>query len=211
MKKLTSGLIALALAAALPLVASAQTTAPGAAADHGTKAERGTKKERASWSNTQGLHETGDIIGTKVEGADGKDLGKVDALLIDPKDGKVSDAVIGVGGVLGVGAEKVVVPYSALKMTGHESGKKARITIDEAALDSAPKYVKATERSSSPSASPATAPRSDTKSVTSGSSGFSGDPRSDTAKSSDSTKSNDASQHKVGATQSDAKSPATKY
>ena len=142
MKRLTSGLIALALVASLPVSGLAQTSA--------------AKKDRPAWSNTQGLHETGDIIGTTIEGPDGKNLGKVDALLLDPKDGKVTHAIVSLGGMLGIGDEKVVVPYSALKMTGHDSGRKSRVTIDQSALDQAPKYVKARDRS--PAASPATSP-----------------------------------------------------
>ena len=46
-----------------------------------------------------------------MQGPDGKNIGKIDALLIDPKEGKVSHAVVGMGGMLGVGDEKVVVPY----------------------------------------------------------------------------------------------------
>ena len=182
MKRLASALCALSLAALIPAGALAQTGSPGTRPSDrtgdrpgGTTTEQRSsdraKRDRPAFSNTQGLHETGDIIGAKVEGPDGKNLGKVEALLIDPKEGKASHAVIGMGGVLGVGEEKVVVPYTALKMTGHEGGRKGRITIDQSALDSAPKYVKASERS--PSASPATTPRSGT---TSGASGVSGDP-----------------------------------
>jgi sporulation protein YlmC with PRC-barrel domain len=148
MKRLMSGLIALAFVASLPAAGFAQGT-------DRTATDR-AKKDRPMWSNTQGLHETGDVIGTRIDGTDGKELGKVDALLIDPKDGKITHAVVGLGGMLGIGTEKVVVPYSALKMTGHEGGRKARITIDRSALERAPKYVKATERS--PSASPEASP-----------------------------------------------------
>ena len=135
MKRLTSGLIALAFVTTIPTAAVAQ-------------------KDRPAFTNTQGLHETGDVIGTKIQNPQGKDIGKVEALLIDPTEGKVTHAVVGVGGVLGVGEDKVVVPYSALKMTGHESGRKARIALDQSTIDSAPKYVRTTDRS--PSASPAT-------------------------------------------------------
>jgi sporulation protein YlmC with PRC-barrel domain len=211
MKRLASGLIAFAFVAALPGAGLAQSTSTerGATERAGTerraddRAKDRAKKDRAEWSNTQGLHETGDIIGTSVDGPDGKSLGKVDALLIDPKDGKISHAVVSLGGVLGVGAEKVVVPFSALKMTGHENGRKGRIAIDQSALDQAPKYVKATDRQ--PSASPATDRRSGT---TSGSGGLSGDPRSDSAKRDADAKAKDG---KVGANQSDAKSPDKKY
>jgi sporulation protein YlmC with PRC-barrel domain len=148
MKRITAAITALSFVALLPAAGFAQT--PGSTTDR-------VKRERTTWSNTQGLHETGDIIGATVQGADGKNLGKVDALLVDPNDGKMTHAVVGMGGVLGVGEEKVVVPYSALKMSGHEAGRKAKITIDQSALDQAPRYVKASERQ--PAASPATTPR----------------------------------------------------
>jgi sporulation protein YlmC with PRC-barrel domain len=152
MKRFTSSLCALSLAVLIPATALAQTSTTDK-----RSTDRAAKRERPAFNATQGLHETGDIIGAKVEAPDGKNLGKVDALLIDPKEGKVSHAVIGMGGVLGVGNEKVVVPYTDLKMTGHEGGRKGRITIDQSTLDSAPKYVKATDRA--PSASPVTSPR----------------------------------------------------
>jgi sporulation protein YlmC with PRC-barrel domain len=163
MKTLKS-LLALSLVALLPTAALAQTSAPtgtdrttGSAGDRGTMgratADRQPKPERQAWSNTQGLHETGDIIGTSVQDSQGKSVGKIDALLIDPKDGKVSHAVIGLGGLLGVGKERVVVSWSDLRMSGHQEGRKAAITLDQSTLDRAPKYVKTQDRQ--PSASPA--------------------------------------------------------
>ena len=159
MKTLKS-LFALTLVGVLPVVAVAQTSAPsGTDRSPSRSTERASKPERQAWSNTQGLHETGDIIGTAVQDSSGKNIGKVDALLIDPKDGKVSHAVVGLGGVLGGGKEKVVVPWSDLKMSGHQDGKKAVISIDQSTLDRAPKYVKTQDRQ--PSASPATSRTSD--------------------------------------------------
>jgi sporulation protein YlmC with PRC-barrel domain len=165
MKRTTAAITALSFVALLPAAAVAQTPGSGTGYGTGTErkapAERGTtermKRDRPAWSNTQGLHETGDVIGATVQGPDNKNIGKVDALLIDPKDGKISHAVVSMGGVLGVGDEKVVVPYSALTMSGHEGGRRAKITIDQSALDQAPKYVKSSERQ--PAASPATTPR----------------------------------------------------
>ena len=161
MKILTSAL-ALSLVTLVSTTALAQTTSPGTRPERDTAPERSTtdrdKRDRPAWQNTQGLHETSDIIGTKVENSEGKEVGKVDALLIDPKEGKVTHAVIGLGGFLGLGKDKVVVPYSAVKMAGHDTGRKARIVADQAALESAPKYAKTSDRT--PSASPAMSPRS---------------------------------------------------
>ena len=181
MKKLTSAIVALSFAAAGAASAAAQTsTTPGTsdrpATERGTTERRGTdrasKPERQVWNNPQ-LHEARDIIGTAVEGPDGKKLGKVENLLMDPSEGKVTHAVIGVGGVMGLGEEKVVVPYSALKMSGHEGGRKAAIRLDQATLDSAPKYARTGDRdrgAASPSTTPRSSPSSGTPSTSSGSS-----------------------------------------
>ena len=147
MKRLVSALIALSFIVSLPAVSLAQQPRPA-------PVKPSTKTERAAWANKIGVHDTRDIIGTRVKNAEGKDMGEVDALLVDPKDGKVTHVVIGLGGFLGIGEDKVVVPWSEIKMAAHQEGKTAIITMDRGALERAPKYVKAGERE--PSASPAT-------------------------------------------------------
>jgi hypothetical protein len=160
MKRLTSMLTALSLVALIAGVAIAQTGTTNAPTKPATKAER------AAWANSQGLHDTRDIIGTRIKSTDGKDkdLGEIDALLVDPKDGKVTHAVIGLGGLFGIGEEKVVVKWSDIKMGAYQEGKKAEVAMDRAALESAPRYVKAKDKSA-PAASPATSPRSDSRPV----------------------------------------------
>ena len=134
MKKLLAGFVAMLLAT--PLIASAADTKPPA------------------WKNDAGLHETKDIIGTRIKNAAGKDLGEIDQLLID-RNGKVTHAVIGLGGVAGVGEKKVVVPWSELKFAPVTEGKKNAITMDEAKLESAPRYDRTAARSDvAPAASP---------------------------------------------------------
>jgi sporulation protein YlmC with PRC-barrel domain len=143
--------------ASIPVAGFAQTSTTDR-----SKADRVTKKERSAWSNTQGLHEAKDIVGTKVQNAEGKDIGKVDALLIDPKDGKVTHAVIGLGGLAGVGEKKVVVPWSQLKVARDDKNRDHMIaTIESSALDRAPRYEAAADRDRErpAAASPATTDR----------------------------------------------------
>ena len=90
------------------------------------------------------------MIGSLVKGADGKDLGKINQLMVDPKDGRIVYAVVAVGGMLGVGEKLVAVPWSAVKMT--QAQGKLIATIDRALLEQSPAM------SSSPSASPSTDP-----------------------------------------------------
>ena len=139
MKKVLAGFLAVLFAA--PLIASAESTKPPV------------------WKNSAGLHETKDIIGTRVKNVAGKDLGEIDQLLID-RNGKVSHVVIGLGGVAGVGEKKVVVPWSDLKFAPVAEGKKNAITMDEMKLEGAPRYDRTARSDMAPAASPRTRPSS---------------------------------------------------
>jgi len=146
MKKLLAGFVAVLFTA--PLVVSAQTTRPADRPAGDTKAP--------AWKNTAALHATKDIIGTRIKNAEGKDLGEVAQLLIDTQTGKVSHVVIGLGGLAGVGEKKVVVPWSDLKSAPAADGKKNAVVMDQAKLESAPRYERRAGVERSPSASPST-------------------------------------------------------
>lgn len=85
-------------------------------------------------------YESDRIVGTKVKDAQGKDIGEIDALIIDSQEGKVTHAVIGKGGLLGVGEQKVVVPWSDVKMTRDSDGDRVAVTMDASRLENAPRY-----------------------------------------------------------------------
>jgi sporulation protein YlmC with PRC-barrel domain len=63
-------------------------------------------------------HKSSDIIGTKVKNPQGEDLGKVEELVIDPREGTVEYAVLSFGGFLGMGDKLFALPFSLLKMPG---------------------------------------------------------------------------------------------
>ena len=137
MKKLLAGVMAVLFVA--PFIGPVQAVVAADARD--TKAP--------VWK-PGGQLETKDIIGTRIKNPEGKDLGEIDELLID-RDGKVTHAVLGVGGLAGVAEKKVVVPWSALKFGPVGQEKKNAIISNEATLNSALRY----ERSDvAPSASP---------------------------------------------------------
>jgi sporulation protein YlmC with PRC-barrel domain len=56
------------------------------------------------------------IIGTAVKNAQGEDLGKIKDLMIDTQSGRVTSAVLAVGGTLGMGTKQVEIPWDTLKM-----------------------------------------------------------------------------------------------
>jgi sporulation protein YlmC with PRC-barrel domain len=100
------------------------------------------------------------VIGMKVDTPDGKHVGEIDRLVMNLNDGKITHAVIGLGGVAGVGEKHVVVPWSQVKISGDRKNKDMVAIIDRATLDSARRYT--AERSDhGTSASPATAPAGD--------------------------------------------------
>lgn len=66
-----------------------------------------TKQETTQWRAPK-------LIGVSVYGSDGKEIGKIDDLLMD-HNGAAQTAVIGVGGFLGIGKKDVGVPFSAIQ------------------------------------------------------------------------------------------------
>jgi sporulation protein YlmC with PRC-barrel domain len=136
----------------------AQTGAPSSSTPsmNAPATHRGQTAAGPAWSNTENLVDSRKLVGAHVRNAQGKDIGQIDELLVDPKDGKISQAVVGIGGLAGIGAKKVVVPWSDVHVSMNRT--KAIVNIEQATLDSAPRYERQASRTDhgSPSASPAT-------------------------------------------------------
>lgn len=101
------------------------------------------------------------VIGARVKNAEGKDLGEIDQLVIDPKSGQVSHAVIGVGGLAGVGETTVVVRWSDLRIQPDPTNPRRTITtVDQTVVDRAPRWDRRAEERDRvpPAASPTTIP-----------------------------------------------------
>ena len=111
---------------------------------------------RETWKAPEGLHTSGELIGTRIKNAEGKDIGEIDQLLIDPKTGAVTHVVVGLGGLLGIGETKVVVPFSDISLSAQHQGARAVVTMDQAKLDKAPRFER---RQASRDLSPAASPR----------------------------------------------------
>jgi len=71
-------------------------------------------------SAPQGLQlQAKSLMGSTVRSQDGKDIGKVSNLMIDPKDGKVTSVVVTMGARLGMGGQDVAVPWDGVQV-GHD-------------------------------------------------------------------------------------------
>jgi sporulation protein YlmC with PRC-barrel domain len=107
----------------------------------------------ASGSGQGVLIDSGSLVGSAVRDAQGKDLGKVSRLMIDPKDGKVQTVVVSMGGTLGIGGNSVAMPWNQVKIA-QDQGRLV-VTVDQQMLQQAPKAQGSRDKDS-PSASPST-------------------------------------------------------
>ena len=87
-----------------------------------------------------GVLKASDLMGLKVEGTDGKNLGKIRDLVIDPADGSVDYAVLDFGGIIGIGDKYFAVPWDALNWT--EDRKKITLDVTKKDLKQAPGFDK---------------------------------------------------------------------
>jgi sporulation protein YlmC with PRC-barrel domain len=134
MQKLRSLTIALGLAAGLGVPALAQqNTPPGNNAGAVTPNESattnpapgapagGTHDLRGTLQKTHGAWRSSKLVGATVYNDSGQSIGTVDDLLVGD-DGKISQAVVSVGGFLGIGSKLVALPYDQLKFEPSTTG-----------------------------------------------------------------------------------------
>lgn len=93
----------------------------------------------------QGQWLTSLFVGQAVTNQAGQSIGDINDLLFD-KTGRISTAVIGVGGFLGMGEKSVAIPFSSLSFSADATGKRAVIIpFTKEQLQSAPSF-QATEK-----------------------------------------------------------------
>jgi sporulation protein YlmC with PRC-barrel domain len=144
----TSALTAMALAVGL------------AVSVNGAMAEDKVKTTNGAFTVDRAHMDTKHLEGMTVNTPDGKRAGEIEHLIVKMSDGKITHAIIGFGGIAGVGEKKVVVPWSQVKIRRNESDRKDVAVIDRATLDAAPRYTRV-DRDRAPAASPATSPSGD--------------------------------------------------
>jgi hypothetical protein len=79
------------------------------------------------------------VEGTAVFGPDDTKIGSIERVMIDKVSGRVSYAVLGFGGFLGLGNEHYPLPWQSLKYDTRLGGYRTGVTEDQ--LRSAPKYA----------------------------------------------------------------------
>jgi hypothetical protein len=72
-----------------------------------------------------------DVHGTDVIGAGGEIIGRIDHLLIEKDTGRITDAVMSFGGVLGLAHSHYPIPWSELRYDTEAAGFVTGITEEQ--------------------------------------------------------------------------------
>lgn len=105
----------------------------GAATDSSSAGTFAANQAADEWRSSK-------LVGQAVYNAANEKVGDINDLILGP-DGKISNAVIGVGGFLGLGEKLVAVSYSDLQLNRDADGT-MRVTINSTkeALENAPEF-----------------------------------------------------------------------
>src|SRR4051795_1060914 len=114
----------------LALLAGAMLACPAAFADD---KDQTSSKSSSQSSGQQANVRLSQIIGATIKSSDGQRLGDVNDLVV--KNGQIQFAVLGVGGVLGIGEKWTPVPWQALTYSGE---KQFTMNVDKEKLKQAP-------------------------------------------------------------------------
>lgn len=80
------------------------------------------------------------VIGDKVKNHQGEDLGKIEEIMLDTDNGRISYAVLSFGGFLGMGDKLFAIPWNALHLNTEE--KCFRLDVNKERLENAPGFNK---------------------------------------------------------------------
>jgi sporulation protein YlmC with PRC-barrel domain len=84
------------------------------------------------------LVKASDLIGNEVEDSAGEDIGKLDNLIVDLESGRIIAAVVGTGGLLGVGETLHALPPRQLTLDAEAEKFTTRLTKEQ--FSSAPPF-----------------------------------------------------------------------
>ena len=88
------------------------------------------------------------LKGRPVVDSGGKEMGKIEEVWFDPKDGRVKEVIIGAGGFLGIGEKQSILPWNDVRIIW--KNEKLVAEVNEQKLRAAATR----ERGKEPSASP---------------------------------------------------------
>ena len=80
------------------------------------------------------------VVGADVRNMENEDLGEIEDVVMDPKTGDMSYAILAHGGFLGVGEKQIAVPWQQLKVTDSGDTPVFVLNVSEDVLDDAPSF-----------------------------------------------------------------------
>lgn len=98
---------------------------------------KGTEGSKQSQSQLQSQSQSAEqILGMSVVAQDGENIGEIQDIKIDTRNGRINYVTVQKGGVMGIGGDEgIAVPLEAFQFTGEN----AQLTVDKTKLDNAPK------------------------------------------------------------------------
>jgi len=78
------------------------------------------------------------VEGTAVYGSDGEKIGSVECIMIEKRSGQAREAILDVGGFLGMGGSRHAVPWQKLEYDVDQGGY--RLDVTEEQLKEAPSF-----------------------------------------------------------------------
>jgi sporulation protein YlmC with PRC-barrel domain len=97
-----------------------------------------------------------DLIGATVKNPQGESLGSIKELVLDPKDAKIKNAVVSMGGLLGIGSKSVAIPWN--EVTLQSDGKAVVVAMGREEIQNAPEWRKPAEETRPQGREPTTSP-----------------------------------------------------
>ena len=99
--------------------------------------DKESQSQQTSSQSSKECLRVSQLTGAKVQSQSGDSLGKINELVV--QNGQIQFAVVGVGGLLGIGEKLTPIPWKALNYTGE---KQFTANIDKQKLQSAPTLQK---------------------------------------------------------------------
>lgn len=90
--------------------------------------------------STRKMDRASKIIGMDVKNPQGESLGDIKDIAIDENTGRIAYAVLGAGGILGIGEKYFAIPWKALSTSA--SGDNLVLNVDKEKLKNAPGFAK---------------------------------------------------------------------
>jgi sporulation protein YlmC with PRC-barrel domain len=141
MKKLVTVVSVVTVLGFLLMVGAVAQTAPGPGTTREPTITRPATPGSPTMSSMNEVYASR-LIGANVKNAQGENLGKIDELVIDPKDARIKAAILSVGGVLGLGAKSVAIPWEKVSMGTGTDEDTLVVAMAREELEKAPGWQK---------------------------------------------------------------------